>query len=131
MATAAKKRPSADSAARRSPCPVACSLDIFGDRWSLLIIRDLLLGGSRFKDFATSPEGIPTNILSDRLEKLLAEGILIQVPAPDGGKRLAYALTDKGMALKPVLRAIRDWGLQWEPGTEARTTLPQLEVRKK
>ena len=99
---------------------MACSLDIFGDRWSLLIIRDLLLGRSRFKDFTASPEGIPTNILSDRLEKLQAHGILTHVPVPEGGKRLAYALTDKGQALRPILRAMREWGLQWEPGTEAK-----------
>lgn len=105
---------------RRSPCPVACALDLFGDRWSLLIIRDLLLGRSRFKDFTASPEGIPTNILSDRLEKLQAHGILTQVPVPEGGKRLAYTLTDKGQALRPILRAMREWGLQWEPGTEAK-----------
>ncbi|SKA99373.1 transcriptional regulator, HxlR family [Prosthecobacter debontii] len=111
---------SSASSPRRSPCPVACSLDIFGDRWSLLIIRDLLLGRSRFKDFTASPEGIPTNILSDRLEKLQAHGILTHVPVPEGGKRLAYALTDKGQALRPILRAMREWGLQWEPGTEAK-----------
>jgi len=52
---------------RRSPCPVACSLDLIGDKWTLLVIRDLLFGRSRFKDFAASPEGIPTNILSERL----------------------------------------------------------------
>ena len=104
---------------RRSPCPVACGLDLFGDKWTLLIIRDLLLGRSRFKDFVESPEGIPTNILSDRLERLLAGAIVRQIPAADGGRRLAYQLTDKGLALRPILRAIRDWGLKWEPGTRA------------
>ena len=105
--------------ARRSPCPVACALDLFGDRWTLLVIRDLLLGRSRFKDFTGSPEGIPTNILSDRLERLVAGGVLRQTPATDGGKRMAYELTDKGLALRPVIRAVRDWGLKWEPGTRA------------
>lgn len=104
---------------RRSPCPVACGLDVFGDKWTLLIIRDLMLGRSRFKDFIQSPEGIPTNILSDRLERLLAAGLVHHVPASDGSKRLAYQLTDKGLALRPVLRALRDWGLKWEPGTSA------------
>jgi DNA-binding HxlR family transcriptional regulator len=102
---------------RRSPCPVACSLDLLGDRWTLLIVRDLLLGRSRFKEFSASPEGIPTNILSDRLEKLLHHGIVEQVPAADGTKRLAYELTERGRALGPVLVAIRDWGLKWMKGT--------------
>jgi len=105
------------SDARRSPCPVACSLDIIGDRWTLLVIRDLILGRSRFKDFTASPEGIPTNILSDRLERLLRHDIAEQISAADGKKRLAYRLTAKGRALGPVLAAMRDWGLAWEPGT--------------
>lgn len=101
---------------------MACSLDIVGDRWTLLVVRDLLLGRSRFRDFAAAPEGIPTNILSDRLEKLLLHGIVEQVPAPDGTKRLAYVLTKKGRALGPLLKAMRDWGLKWEEGTEVLLT---------
>lgn len=103
----------------RSPCPVACALDLFGDRWTLLVIRDLMLGGSRFKDFATAPEGIPTNILSERLVRLVEQEVIEKVPAADGSKRLAYRLTEKGKALRPVLAAIRDWGLEWEEGTQA------------
>lgn len=115
-------KPSSDpgagaGAARRSPCPVACALDLFGDRWTLLVIRDLMLGRSRFKDFTASPEGIPTNILSNRLERLLTGGLVEKVPADDGSKRLAYRLTEKGEALRPILLSIRDWGLTWEPGT--------------
>jgi DNA-binding HxlR family transcriptional regulator len=106
------------SVARRSLCPVACSLDIVGDRWTLLIIRDLVLGRARFRDFAASPEGIPTNILSERLERLLQHGIVEQMPADDGTKRFAYRLTKKGKAFLPVLKAMRDWGLAWEKGTQ-------------
>jgi DNA-binding HxlR family transcriptional regulator len=102
---------------RRSPCPVACSLDILGDRWTLLVIRDLFLGRARFKDFTAAPEAIPTNILSDRLERLLDSGIIGQIPASDGTKRLAYELTEKGRALGPLLKAMRDWGLHWGKGT--------------
>ena len=105
---------------RRSPCPVACSLDIFGDRWTLLIVRDLFLGRARFKDFTGSPEGIPTNILAERLERLQANGVVEQIPAADGTKRLAYRLTGKGKALGPVLKAVRDWGLTWDKSTRAR-----------
>lgn len=107
------------AAGRRSSCPVACSLDIFGDRWTLLIVRDLFFSRTRFKDFAASPEGIPTNILADRLERLLANGVVEQIPAEDGTKRLAYRLTGKGKALGPVLKAIRDWGLAWDKSTRA------------
>src|SRR5215469_11467945 len=105
--------------ARRSPCPVACSLDIFGDRWTLLIVRDLLIGRSRFKDFTASPEGIPTNILADRLERLLENGVVEQIPAEDGTKRLAYRLSEKGKALDTVLKAISEWGLEWDKSTRA------------
>jgi DNA-binding HxlR family transcriptional regulator len=114
-----KKAGKPPRAARRSPCPVACSLDVVGDRWTLLIIRDLLLGRSRFRDFSASPEGIPTNILSDRLERLLQHRIVEQTPAPDGTKRLAYRLTEKGDGLRSVLKAMRDWGLKWDKSTRA------------
>jgi DNA-binding HxlR family transcriptional regulator len=112
-----KAKPKA-ATARRSPCPVACSLDIVGDRWTMLIIRDLFLGRTRFRDFVASPEGIPTNILSDRLEKLLHHEIVAQIPAHDGAKRFAYALTKKGKALGPLLEAMRDWGLKWDKQTK-------------
>lgn len=116
MAEARKKKPPALS--RRSPCPVACALDIFGDRWTLLIIRDLILGKTRFKDFSQSPEHIPTNILSDRLARLLDHKVVIQVSTAEGSKHLAYQLTEKGQALIPVLKSMRDWGLNWERGTK-------------
>lgn len=111
------KKSASRKISRRSPCPVACSLDIFGDRWSLLIVRDLILGRSRFKDFIKSPEGIPTNILTDRLKKLLDHGIVKTVPIGKGAKRLGYRLTEKGKALGTTLRAVRNWGLEWEKGT--------------
>lgn len=111
------KKPADDD--RRSPCPVSCALDTFGDRWTLLIVRDLMLGHSRFKDFASAPEKIPTNILSDRLERLVRHGVITQVPIADDSKRLAYQLTEKGEALRPILKAMRQWGLDWEPGTVA------------
>ena len=101
----------------RSPCPLACLLDVCGDRWTLLVIRDLFFGRSRFKDFCASPEGIPTNILSERLNRLMRHGLIEQVPAADGTQRMAYQLTPKGRALRPVLEAMRDWGLEWEPST--------------
>jgi DNA-binding HxlR family transcriptional regulator len=113
----AKRKPDDRKTGRRSPCPVACSLEVVGDRWTLLVIRDLMLGRSRFRDFAASPEGIPTNVLSDRLERLVQQEVIERIPAADGTKRSAYALTKKGEALGPVMKAIRDWGLAWEKGT--------------
>ncbi len=106
----------------RSPCPVACGLDVFGDKWTLLVVRDLLFGDRRFKDFAAAPERIPTNLLSDRLARLLLHGVIEQVPPSDGSKHLAYRLTAKGKSLGPILAAMRDWGLAWMPGTEVSST---------
>lgn len=102
---------------RRSPCPVACTLDILGDRWSLLLVRDLYLGRSRFKELAAAPEGIATNLLTERLRRLTDHGIVEKIASPDGSKHPAYRLTAKGKALAPVLEAVRDWGLKWERGT--------------
>jgi DNA-binding HxlR family transcriptional regulator len=113
-----KRTQKSGAEARRSPCPVACALDILGDRWTLLVVRDLFLGRSRFRDFTASPEGIPTNILSERLERLLQHGVVEQIPAADGTKWSAYRLTKKGQSLGPVLAAMRDWGLKWEKGTK-------------
>ena len=113
------KPKSGKTSERRSPCPVACALDIFGDRWTLLVIRDLIIGKSRFKDFATSPEGIPTNILSERLSRLVDHGVVTRVSAGEGSRHLAYQLTGKGKALLPVLKSMRDWGLAYEKGTKA------------
>ncbi len=104
---------------RRSPCPVSCGLDLFGDRWTLLIVRDLFCGRSRFKELAGSPEHIPTNSLSERLSRLIRHGIIETTTSADGSKHLAYQLTSKGRALLPILKAMRDWGLKWQPGTLA------------
>jgi DNA-binding HxlR family transcriptional regulator len=104
---------------RRSRCPVACALDVFGDRWTLLVIRDLILGKRRFKDFVGSPEGIPTNILADRLKRLQSHQVVTQISDRDGSRHLSYQLTEKGRALLPVVKAMKDWGLAWEKGTKA------------
>src|SRR5438046_6021381 len=94
----AKKGP----APRRSPCPVACSLDIFGDRWTLLVMRDLFFGCTRFKDFAALPEGIGTKILSERIEGLMARSLLKVILLDDGTKRLAYWLNTNARALSAI-----------------------------
>lgn len=104
---------------QRSPCPVACALDIVGDKWTLLLVRDLSCGKSTFKEFAASPEGIATNILADRLARLLAHGLIERFVPPES-RHEAYRLTEKGETLVPVAGALRDWGLAHIPGTEAR-----------
>src|ERR1700687_2899400 len=90
-------------------CPVARSLDTVGEWWSLLIVRDALLGTRRFSDFQKSL-GLAKNVLSARLKKLVAFGIMEQVPASDGSAYQEYALTRKGRELLPVIVALRQWG---------------------
>src|ERR1700689_3288248 len=90
-------------------CPVACSLDTIGEWWSLLIVRDALIGTRRFSDFQKSL-GLAKNVLTARLKKLVACGIMEQVPASDGSAYREYALTQKGRELFPVIVALRQWG---------------------
>lgn len=110
---------------KRSPCPVACTLDLIGDKWTLLIIRDMFFGRAYFKDFGKSPERIATNILSDRLAKLVEWGLVEKYTPNDAKGRDAYRLTKRGKSLRPVLRAIAKWGLSEIEGTSA--AIPPLE----
>ena len=104
---------------RRSPCPVACTLDLIGDRWTLLVIRDLYCGKQSFKELSASPEGIATNILSERLARLVEQGLAERRPSPEHAGRPLYRLTAKGQSLEPLLEAITDWGLTHIEGTAA------------
>ena len=100
---------------RRSGCPVSISLEMFGDRWSLLIIRDLMVRGYRtFKEFQESGEGIATNILADRLHKLQGTGIITAEAEETDGRKVNYRLTEKGIDLAPVLLELLIWGAQHE-----------------
>jgi len=103
----------------RSPCAVANSLDVLGDKWSLLVVRDLLHGKRTYSELALSPERIPTNILADRLESLNSSGLLTRTPYQERPVRYAYALTEKGSALGDVLLAFVRWGKKHIPGTIA------------
>lgn len=99
----------------RSGCPVSVSLEIFGDRWSLLIIRDLMVRGYRtFKEFQNSGEGIATNILADRLERLERAGIVSAETDPEDARRVNYRLTEKGIDLAPVMLELLIWGARHE-----------------
>jgi DNA-binding HxlR family transcriptional regulator len=101
----------------RSACAVANSLDILGDKWSLLVVRDLLHGKHTYGELARSPERIPTNILADRLERLQSTGIVTRTPYQQRPVRYSYTLTPKGSALGEVLLAYVRWGKQHIPGT--------------
>jgi DNA-binding HxlR family transcriptional regulator len=102
-------------AKRRSGCPVSISLEKFGDRWSLLIVRDLMVRGLRtFREFQESGEGIATNVLADRLHKLEAAGIITAEPEETDGRKINYRLTKKGIDLAPVLLEIFVWAARHE-----------------
>ena len=103
----------------RSSCPITCSLDLLGDKWTLVIIRDLLLGKKRYQEFLVSPEKIATNILVDRLKKIKVAGLVIQKTYQQNPIRNEYVLTKKGEELRPVLQALITWGLAYYPGTQA------------
>ena len=100
---------------RRSGCPVSTALELLGDRWSLLLVRDMMVRGYRtFREFQRSGEGIATNILTDRLQKLEAGGIVHREPAEEDGRSTYYRLTEKGIALAPVLLEMLIWGAHHE-----------------
>ncbi|OLB19606.1 MAG: hypothetical protein AUI12_18185 [Acidobacteria bacterium 13_2_20CM_2_57_6] len=100
---------------RRSRCPLNASVEILGDRWSLLIIRDMMLRGFRtYKEFLDSYEGIATNILADRLRKLIAHGIITTQRNPSDGRKVIYSLTPKGIDLAPVLTEMVLWAAAHE-----------------
>ena len=100
---------------RRSGCPVSVSLEIFGDRWSLLIIRDLMVRGRRtFKDFQAASERIATNVLADRLRRLLDAGIIASEVEEKDARRINYRLTEKGIDLAPTLLELLIWGAKHE-----------------
>ena len=113
-----------ENGALRSPCPVAATLDVIGDRWTLLIIRDLFSGKKRYRDLVASPERIATNILATRLESLTSAGLIVTKPSPDRVGSFEYHLTAKGRSLLPLLQSMRDWGLANIRGTAARIGVP-------
>jgi DNA-binding HxlR family transcriptional regulator len=100
---------------RRSRCPLNASVEMLGDRWSLLIIRDMILRGSHsYKEFLQGDEGIATNILANRLQKLVSHGILMTTPDPSDKRKQIYQLTEKGIDLAPVLTEMVLWAAAHE-----------------
>jgi DNA-binding HxlR family transcriptional regulator len=101
---------------KRSTCPVSRTLDMLGDRWSLLVVRDLMRGKRRFAEFLDSKEGIPTNTLAERLKRLVHAGIVESRRYNEHPPRVEYVLTAKGEELRPIIRAMVDWGVRHAGG---------------
>ena len=103
----------------RSGCPINLSLEVFGDRWTLLILRDMMFGGKRhFRELLRSEEGIASNILSDRLRKLLEGGMVTRADDPTHKQKAIYSLTEKSIALVPVFAQLGAWGSVHLPVSE-------------
>lgn len=110
----------------RSDCPISCSLDLFGDKWSLLIIRDIMLRGKvSYSEFLASEEKIASNILVNRLTVLEAEKILVKEVSPANKSKFLYSLTQKGADLLPIVIEIMDWGAKYNENC------PRRELGKK
>ena len=101
----------------RSGCPIASTLDLVGDRWTLVIVRDLINGKRRFSELLASPERITTNILTDRLAAMEEAGLIARTAYQERPVRHEYSLTEKGVALWPVLHDMCRWANRYLPGT--------------
>jgi DNA-binding HxlR family transcriptional regulator len=113
---------------RRSGCPVSISLELLGDRWSLLIVRDLMVRGLRtFKEFHESGEGIASNILADRLRRLEEVGIVKTEPVEGDARRVHYRLTERGIDLAPVLLELLVWGANHEGSSASPDLVEQMK----
>ena len=100
-------------------CPIRFGLGTFGDKWTLLVVRDLMFRGKKhYGEFTDPEEAISTNILADRLEKLQANGIVEKNRDPDNKARFVYSLTDKGMDLLPIMLAMIEWSAKYDDNTE-------------
>jgi DNA-binding HxlR family transcriptional regulator len=103
----------------RSGCPINLSLEVFGDKWSLLVLRDMMFGGKRhFRELLRSEEGIASNILADRLRRLVEEGMLTRADDPTHKQKAIYSLTEKAIALVPVFAELGAWGSRYLPVSE-------------
>jgi DNA-binding HxlR family transcriptional regulator len=115
----------------RSVCPIANTLDLIGDKWSLLVVRDMLHGKSTYGELLDSPERIPTNILADRLKRLEEAGVIASSAYQERPVRYAYSLTKKGAELGEILLALVHWGKKHILGTRTyRESRSRLEQRK-
>jgi DNA-binding HxlR family transcriptional regulator len=105
-----------DDDSHRSLCPINLALEVFGDRWTLLLLRDFMFAGKRhFRELLRSDERIPSNILADRLRLLVEQGLITKSDDPSHKQKAIYSLTEKGIALLPVLAQIGIWSLSYRP----------------
>jgi DNA-binding HxlR family transcriptional regulator len=124
-------QPSREDRFVRSVCPISNGLDVFGDKWTLLIIRDLMLGKCRYQDLLSSPERVASNILADRLKKMEGEGLVVRRAYQQKPVRYEYFLTEKGKDLAPVLEAVVQWGKRHYPGTMTFSRFERQEQGKR
>lgn len=114
----------------RSYCPINLSLEIFGDAWTLLVLRDMMFGGKRhFRELLASEEGISTNILTDRLERLQSAGLLTKADDPSHAQKAIYSLTEQAIELLPVIVQIGAWGSRWVPDAKKQDASARKIVR--
>lgn len=121
-----------ETSKKRSECPLSCSLDVFGDKWSLLIIRDLMFGNKcTYNDFLKSEEGIATNILASRLKALEENGIVEKSAHPDSKAKKMYRLTEKGIDLLPIITEVYIWSDKYyEMPAELKATIKEAKKDK-
>ncbi|MEO9340066.1 helix-turn-helix domain-containing protein [Mesorhizobium sp. SB112] len=109
---------------KRSGCPINLSLEVFGDKWSLLIIRDMIFGGKRhFRELLRSEEGISSNILADRMKMLVEQGMLTKTDDPSHKQKAIYSLTEMAISLVPIMAHLGSWGRRWL------NVSPELSIR--
>ncbi len=113
---------------KRSDCPISYALDLLGDKWALLILRDMMFAGKKhYKDFLHAGEGIATNVLSDRLKMLETHGMITSRQDEDVRTRKIYTLTEKGKALLPLVAELWLWGARHDPAS----IVPEAELRER
>ncbi|PQO36420.1 transcriptional regulator [Bremerella cremea] len=112
---------------RRSNCPISCTLDLLGDKWTLLVVRDLVMGKSRFDEFLKGPEGIASNILAKRLKLLTDAGYVTRKPDPSDGRQVLYELTPDGEPLRELAITVARWGEKHFPDAK----IPRERISQK
>ena len=117
---------------KRSTCPINYSVEIFGDKWMLILLRDLMFNGKNsFLEFRASNEKISSAVLTEKLNTLLAEGIVTKVTSPKNASKFLYLLTDKGIELVPFMVEFLDWGSRYNPEGGPKTLLNGIKKNKK
>jgi DNA-binding HxlR family transcriptional regulator len=117
---------------RRSTCPINYSVEIFGDKWMLLLLRDIMFNGKNsFLEFRASDEKVSSAVLTEKLNMLLDEGIVSKVTSPKNASKFLYLLTDKGIEMVPVMVEILNWGSRYNPDGGPKTWLDRIKQNKK